>query len=609
MYISRQAGSKAGKRKGIDMLYSQDLIEEVRSRNDIVDVISQYVSLKRNGNRYVGLCPFHNEKTPSFYVNRQNQFFYCFGCHVGGDLFTFMKDYESMTFQEAVKYLADRAGVSLPEVPMGAEEKRKLDQADRMKDMYKEAAVFYYKALFTPAGKNGLDYFTKRGLDREAIKKYGLGYAPSGSYLYKHLRSKGYSDRELADSKLVRISEKGAFDFFWNRVMFPIFDKGGHVIAFGGRVLDDSKPKYVNSDETLIFKKSNNLYGQQIAAKSRGDTILLCEGYMDVIALQQAGFTNSVAALGTAFNLDHVLAMKRTFRGKDKVILTLDSDSAGRTSARKAINTLREGGYEDVRVLDMSPAKDPDEFIKTYGAQGYAERIEQALDSFRFEVKCKRNDFDLANPDQKTAFHHSIAEMLYPISDEMKRNNYMEAVCEQEGIELSAMRKLVNKLGEENRVKKVVTVSEDTVIRQVKKDPLDGVLRSEQMLITLMAMRPEIIDAVSAYLKEDDFSSEMGRGITALMFEKTMGGKMTPAQIMEKVAKSDEDTAAVAAYFNYNGSELNEGTDLSKVLTDAVKQIKRSSLQRQSAGCTDMAQLQKIVYEQRAVNTMVINVP
>lgn len=591
------------------MRYSDDLIEEVRTRNDIVNVIGEYVTLKKNGgSRYVGLCPFHNEKSPSFSVNRQTQLYYCFGCHVGGNLYTFMKEYESMTFTEALKYLADKAGIALPENPMTDEDRRRADESDRMKEIYRDAAVFFYKALFTPAGEIGLRYFNSRGLDREAIKKYGLGFAPSGGFLYRYLRKKGYTDRELENSKLVKVTERGVSDTFWNRVMFPIFDKAGHVIAFGGRVMDDSKPKYINSDETLIFKKSRNLYGQQLAAKSRGDVLLLCEGYMDVIALQQAGFNNAVAALGTAFNLDHVSAIKRTLRGKDKIVLTLDSDAAGINAARKVIQVLREGGMEDVRVLNMSPCKDPDEFIGRFGAEEYQKRIDAAKNSFLFEVECRRLEYDINNPDEKTKYHHSIAELLVPIKDEIMRNNYMEAACKQENIEYSVMKKLVNSMGETRR-KQLAAAPEETKAYVKKKDPIDGIQRTEQMLLTWICSRPELIAPVASVLTPDDFSEEIGRKLAAYVFEAAKSGQVNPSGIVDGISDDEAVQAKIAAYFNYAGSEIADGVDQNRVLTESVVKIKRDSIQRRSKSITDILELQKIMVENKNLERISLSVP
>ncbi|MCR5608494.1 MAG: DNA primase [Lachnospiraceae bacterium] len=344
------------------MRYSGDIIEEVRARNDIVDVISTYVNLKKSGSGYKGLCPFHNEKSPSFSVSPSKQYYHCFGCGVGGRVYTFLMQYENYTFTEALKYLADRAGIKLPEGEMTEEEKRKASLKQRMYDMYKAAAVYYYYQLYnSPKGKDAYKYLKDRQLSDDIIKKFGLGYSNVNGGLFAYLKSKGFNDGVLMQSGLFSMDEKrGAYDKFWNRVMFPIMDINNKVIGFGGRVMSDAKPKYLNSPETLLFDKSRNLFGMNIARSSRRKNLIICEGYMDVISLHQAGFDNAVASLGTALTGMQANLLKRF---TDNILVTYDSDEAGRKAAMRAIPILRDAGLS-VKVINMKPYKDPDEFIK-----------------------------------------------------------------------------------------------------------------------------------------------------------------------------------------------------------------------------------------------------
>lgn len=365
--------------------YSDELIEEVRSRNDIVDVISQYVRLSKKGSTYFGLCPFHNEKTGSFSVSPNKQMYYCFGCHAGGNVFTFLMQYENYTFGEAMEALAERAGVDLPKQEYTAAQRQEADRRARLLEINKEAAKYFFVLLRGERGKRALDYFKKRALSDETIHKFGLGYSDQYSDdLYRYLRSKGYDDEILKDSGLVTIDEvRGGHDKFWNRAMFPIMDVHNKVIGFGGRVMGDGEPKYLNSPETKIFDKSRNLYGLNFARATKKPQLLLCEGYMDVIALHQAGFDNAVASLGTALTSGHANLLKRYTK---EVYLTYDSDGAGIKAALRAIPILKEVGIT-TKIINMKPYKDPDEFIKALGAEAYQERIDQAENSFLFEVR------------------------------------------------------------------------------------------------------------------------------------------------------------------------------------------------------------------------------
>ena len=372
--------------------YSDELIEEVRSRNDIVDVVGGYVRLQKKGNTYFGLCPFHNEKTGSFSVSPHKQMYYCFGCGAGGNVFTFLMQYENFTFGEAMQTLADKAGVDLPKQEMSAAQKKEADKRARLLEINKEAAKYFYTLLRNPRGQKAYTYFKNRELSDETMQKFGLGYSDQYSDdLYRYLRSKGYEDEILKESGLITYDEvRGGHDKFWNRAMFPIMDVHNHVIGFGGRVMGDGEPKYLNSPETKIFDKSRNLYGLNIARSTKKDQILLCEGYMDVIALHQAGFDNAVASLGTAFTSGHANLLKRYTK---EVYLTFDSDGAGVKAALRAIPILKEVGII-TKIINMRPYKDPDEFIKALGADEYQKRIDMAENSFRFELRIMEADYE-----------------------------------------------------------------------------------------------------------------------------------------------------------------------------------------------------------------------
>ena len=371
-------------------MYASEVIDEVVSRSDIVDIISGYIKLKKNGSSYVGLCPFHNEKSPSFSVSPGKQLYHCFGCGVGGNVITFVMEYENYTFLEAVKYLADKAGMQLPETSYSEEEKKNRDLKAKLLEINKIAATYYYHQLKAENGKIGLSYLQKRGLSDTTINRFGLGYAgQTGNALYQYLKSKGYDDALLKETGLFTY-ERGIHDKFWNRVMFPIMDINNKVIGFGGRVMGDAKPKYLNSPETKLFDKSRNLYGLNAARISRKSNMIICEGYMDVISLHQAGFTQAVASLGTALTPGQAALMKRY---TDNVLITYDSDAAGVKAALRAIPILKEAGLT-TKVINMQPYKDPDEFIKALGSEAFQERIDKAENSFMYEIGVLEKEYD-----------------------------------------------------------------------------------------------------------------------------------------------------------------------------------------------------------------------
>ena len=429
------------------MRYSDDIIEEVRMKNDIVDVISQYVKLTRRGSTYFGLCPFHNEKTPSFSVTPSKQMYYCFGCGAGGNVYNFVMEYENYSFGEALSHLADRAGVELPKIEYSREAREKAEQRATLLEINKLAAQYFYYQLRRESGKTAYGYLLGRGLSEETIRKFGLGYSDKYSDdLYKYLKGKGYSDELLRESGLFNVDERrGMYDKFWNRVIFPIMDVNNRVIGFGGRVMGEGKPKYLNSPETKIFDKSRNLYGLNVARTTRKNYLILCEGYMDVIAMHQAGFTNAVASLGTALTSGHASLVKRYTR---EVLLLYDSDGAGIRAALRAIPILREAGVTS-RVVSLKPWKDPDEFIKNEGAEAFEERLNQATDSFMFRVHVAEQDFAMDAPQGQNQFFERCAQMLLELSDELERNLYIEAIVKEYGrygVGTEDIRKRVNTL-------------------------------------------------------------------------------------------------------------------------------------------------------------------
>ena len=575
------------------MFYAENLIEEIRMKNDIVDVISSYVKLQKKGSSYFGLCPFHNEKSPSFSVSPSKQMYYCFGCGAGGNVLTFIMEYENYSFPEALKYLADRVGVELPQQEMSEEMKRQQDLRSRILDINKMAARYYYYQLRSDSGNQAMNYLKGRKLSEETIHKFGLGYSTKyGNDLYRYLKSKGISDELLAQSGLMNVDEKkGMYDKFWNRVIFPIMDVNGRVIGFGGRVMGDGKPKYLNSPETKVFDKSRNLYGLNIARTSRKKYMLVCEGYMDVISMHQAGFTNAVASLGTALTSQHASLLKRY---TDEVILTYDSDEAGVKAALRAIPLLKEAGVS-TKVLSMLPYKDPDEFIKALGTEEFQKRIDAAKNSFLFEIDVLQRNYDMQDPQSKTAFYEETAKKLMSFEQELERENYIEAVAARYGIGFDALRKLVNRMA----MKNVPIPKTPVKIRQAKPEKDEGVVKSQKLMLTWLIEYPSLYGTVKKYLKKEDFSTELYRTVAGLLFEQYEAGERNPARIINHFTEPEEQREA-ASLFNTT-IQVETNADREKAFRETLGKILSYSLEQRTASLdpTDMNGLQNIIADRK----------
>ena len=424
--------------------------------------------------------------------------YYCFGCGAGGNVITFLMEYENQTFPEAVRTLAQRAGIALPEADDSKEARQADSRRAKLLEINKEAAKYFYYQLRTERGSVGMEYLRKRELSDETMNHFGLGYANKYSNdLIQYLKSKGYSEDLIRDAGLCNVDEKhGMYDKFWNRAMFPIMDVRGKVIGFGGRVMGDGEPKYLNSPETMIFDKSRNLYGLNFARTTKKHQILLCEGYMDVIALHQAGFDNAVAALGTAFTPGHANLLKRYTK---EVYLTFDSDGAGIRAAKRAIPILKEAGIT-AKVINMKPYKDPDEFIKALGAEEYEKRIEQAENSFLFEIRLLSEEYDLKDPAGKTEFANETAKKLLQFSEELERDNYIEAIADKYGMGFENLRKLVYHFGTQG-----LTGSEPRQKKSREKPQKeDGMKQSQRLLLTWLIEDTRLFELIEEYLESQE---------------------------------------------------------------------------------------------------------
>lgn len=578
--------------------YTEEQIEQVRSANSIVDVIGSYVRLKRTGGGYMGLCPFHNEKSPSFHVNPSRQMYKCFGCGVGGSVITFVMEYENYSFTEAIEALAQRAGIDLPKQDMTEEQKRQDGLRKTLIEINMKAASYYYAKLKSPQGKPGYDYLSSRGLTDDTIKHFGLGYAgQGGGELYRYLRHEGYSDSILKETGLFKMEERGVYDKFWNRVIFPIMDVNNRVIGFGGRVMGDAKPKYLNSPETKLFDKSRNLFGLNYAKLGKKDSFILCEGYMDVIALHQAGFTNAVASLGTAFTGQQANIIRRY---TENVFLTYDSDEAGVKAALRAIPLMRQVGI-NAKIIHMEPYKDPDEFIKALGTEEFQKRIDEAENSFFFEIDVIKRSFDMNDPEQKTKFYHAMAKKLLTFEDKVQRENYIEALAAKYSIRKDDLRSLVIRYGTElpERYEQNFENS-DTNVRKKKSFSEEGIEYSYRLLLSWIVERTELFEKVSSIVKADDFFGEPYSEAAKLLYQQLDSGELVPAKIINNFPDAQQQNIVAGMFQTSFKTELDI-EEQEKALNELVFKIKEYSIERRTRELKDMNELKKIIEEKKTL--------
>ena len=585
------------------MYYSDEIRNQVISANDIVDVIGQYVELKRSGSQYMGLCPFHSEHTPSFSVSRTKQVYHCFGCGESGNVITFLKKYNNMTYQEAMEYLASRAGIVLPKEEASPEQKERNKKRDILFSINKDTATYYYRLLRSPKGQKGMAYLKGRALSDKTMNQFGLGYADGGnSDLVRYLQEKGYSSKDILDSGVAVFREKdGLKDKFWNRVMYPIMDASGRVIAFGGRVMGDGIPKYLNSPETLIFEKKKNLYGLNIARNTvrnkDKDYFILCEGYMDVISQHQAGFPMAIASLGTSFTVEQAQVIRRYVT---HVFLAYDSDGAGVRAAMRNIGILRDAGVS-ARVIDLRPYKDPDEFCKNLGTEENQKRIDNAENSFYYQIRQIEGNYRLDDPESRTAFYHEIAKRLCGFDDEMERENYISAMAQKYGIQRDVLSREVAGYKEagigrqsfsEGPVR--ITPAPQNPTAQKKASSIEKAkLRNEGLLLTWISDDPDVYLQIRDYIGPEDFSEGLAREAAQDYFkmleehygdplkveaEGTKAPGFTPAIVIGSFEDEDEQKD-VADIFNTRIKGLTTQPEREKAFKDVVLSVKRASME------------------------------
>ncbi len=580
------------------MYYPQEIIDQVIAANDIVSVIGEHVHMKRSGSGYMGLCPFHNEKSPSFSVSPGKQVYHCFGCGESGNVVTFVMKYENATFQEALKILADRAGIKLPEAQYSEESKKKNEQRDRLFAINKDAATYYFRLLRSPRGRRGMDYFRQRQLSDETLNRFGLGFADGAdSDLVAYLRKRGYADEDILLSGVAAFDEKrGLHDKFWNRVMYPIMDVTNRVIGFGGRVMGDGKPKYLNSPETPIFDKSHNLYGLNLAKRSRCGYFILCEGYMDVIAMHQAGFSQAVASLGTSFTEGQAQILKRYV---PTVLLSYDSDGAGVKAAMRNIGILHSAGLTG-KVVDLRPYKDPDEFMKGAGKEEFQKRLDNAENSFLYQIRQMQTNYDLSDPAAQTRFYHEIARRLCEFDDEIERENYTKKMADLYFIPLETLRREVASYQMAGGAQ---TLQTRQLQRQKPVNLTEGKRRgkleeakrrNERLLLTWISDDPAVYLQLRPYLRAEDFAEGVYRTAAGRYFEildKRYGdalqveagtlpeGSASPAAAVA-CFDGEEEQKEAAQLFETRMDGVQTKEEREKALKDVILSVKRNALEQ-----------------------------
>ena len=556
--------------------YSDELLDEIKSKNDIVDIVSQYVVLKRAGRNYMGLCPFHKEKSGSFCVSPDKQIFHCFGCGVGGNVFHFISKIENLNFKESVEMLANRAGVELPVSSNSAEDDKRERLKSRVYEVNKCAAEFYHENLYKPTARPGQEYVKKRHLDNKTLKAFKIGYSGRFNELYTELKSKGFTEEEILASCLVNKNPDGKFiDRFRNRLMFPIFDTHERVIAFGGRVLDDSKPKYINSPEDIVYSKGRHLFAFNIARKCNSKTIIMVEGYMDAVSLHQRGIHNAVASLGTALTEAQGRLLRRSC---EKVIIGYDADGAGQAATLRGLEILQNLGC-DIRILQIEGAKDPDEFVVKYGPERFQMYVDKAISLVEFKVKMLKKSLDLDNVNDKIKFLNEVAKIVAKVENSMEREVYVDKISLEYKVSKDAIYAEINKLlyansrTEQKLEKKVVPVKNVSI--QQDEQPVDvKTKRLESLVIYLLINYPDkSFEKLKKLIDNNVIKIERNKAIINKLYEEHEKGNIN----IENILDLFEDEITVNYLSGIMSSDF-EITDVDKCIEDVLVTYRKELL-------------------------------
>ena len=545
------------------MRYSEETIEEVRQANDIVDVISQYVHLKRSGRNFFGLCPFHNEKSPSFSVSPDKQIFHCFGCGVGGNIFTFLTKIEGITFIEAVQNLAKRANIQLPTIEGNLQDLEREKLKQKVYKINEFVAKYYHENLYKNTSKIAQEYVKKRKLNNETLQSYQIGFSGTFNELYKELIKQGFEEKEILETGLVNKNDNGTFiDRYRNRLMFPICDIRGKVIAFGGRVLDDSKPKYINSPENVVYSKGKHLYGLNVAKKGDISRLLIVEGYMDVISLHQRGITNVVAALGTALTQSQGWLLRKN---SQQVILSFDSDGAGQTAIVRSLEILQNMGC-DMRVLQMDGAKDPDEYIIKYGSARFQNIMDKALSLVEYKVKLLRNNLNLENINDKIKFLNEIAKIIAKIDNTMEKELYIEKIANTYNISKDAIYAEVNKITYSNTsgikiLEKAKPVQKRENLEQKEKVSEEIKKREDTILSILLIGDINLYQIIKQNIKPEEFQSEIDKEIAKKLYEEYEKGNSNIISIIDQLEEKEQNHITKIMAEDYGIEDIEKAID------------------------------------------------
>ncbi len=541
--------------------YSDELIDEIRNKNDIVDVISQYVTLKRSGRNFFGLCPFHKEKSPSFSVSPDKQIFHCFGCGVGGNVFHFLQKIENISFLEALESLANQAGINLPTLDNAVDDKL-IRLKSKVYKINEIAANFYHERLYKPESKQAQDYIKKRRLDNKTLKNFLIGYSGNFNELYMELKRQGFTEEEILASCLVNKNENGKYiDRFRRRLMFPIQDTRNRIIAFGGRVLDDSKPKYINSPENIVYHKGRHLFGLNIAKKEEIKKIIIVEGYMDAISLHQRGIHNAVASLGTALTEQQGRLLRKS---SEQIIIGYDADGAGQAATLRGLEILQNLGC-DIRILQIYGAKDPDEFVTKYGPERFQKCVDNAISLVEYKIKMLKQKLNLENTNDKIKFLNEIAKVLAKVTNNIEREVYIEKISSDYHISKEAIYSEINKLlyKKKDNLKTIETASRVVIKKKEDEEIDEAVKKRESLLIYLLLQYPnQSYLKISNEISPNELKIEINKKILSKLYEELQKGNSNTNNATDWF--SDEETinylTGIMAY-DFEITELNKCID------------------------------------------------
>ena len=580
------------------MRYPEHVIEEVREQSDIVGIISDYTPLTKKGNSYFGLCPFHNEKTPSFSVSDEKQMYYCFGCGAGGNVITFMMEKENMSFPEAMTYLADRAHISLEQTESEGDHSQEAHK-NAILEIYTKAAKFYYYTMMSKEYAFSLNYFTRRDMTLGTIKKFGLGYAPSQyNMLYNYLKKEGYDDALLLESGLCMQSEKSGrlYDRFSDRVMFPIFNTNKKVIAFGGRVLDDRQPKYMNSAESVLFDKSRTLYGLHLARTQKHPYYILVEGYMDVIAMHQAGFTQTVASLGTAFTSGHARLLKRY---TNQVIILYDSDQAGKNATLRAIPILRNEGIH-INVLQLEDGKDPDEFLKKFGQDKMQKLLENAKSDIWFRVTTLQQAYHLDIPDQKIKFLQEVSQIIAELPSTIEQSVYTKEIAQKFQIDQIALEVEIKKYYNDK------LVHSNNKITYTKKVDYLGLMNSQLIFLSAVYHYNYVYPYIKEYINVNLFDEGLLQDLAARVFEAIETHQILDKSYFTTKYQSIDEQKMISAVFMHKEKLYEDKDALQKMLTETIKRLNKMMIERRLKQSTDIKEVQELLSKKKVLDKLYI---